>query len=364
MPQIKTPITTLLNISVPIILAPLGFAGRGELASVVSRAGGFGFIGAEFMSSHDLKQNLNLARRKLDLKENDPVPIGVGLIGWILDITEASDDPRLISILEEKPAAIWFAFGKSDLGKYIAQTREYDAKREHKTLVFVMVHSVEDALRAANEWKADVIVVQGALLRGPLSNFARSYAVRLDTGIEAGGHGGSEAPPLLTLLQAVIREIPSGPPIVATGGISTGQQIAALLIAGADGVALGTRLMFTHESVYTPEQKEALQKAGLTDSTVRTLAFDEVGRTNGWPPKHDGRALKNNIIQDVEDGLSFEERLRKFDEGKEAGDTSRLIVWAGAGVGLTSSISSAEDVMRELENETINALKRAPSMLE
>ncbi|KAG7093409.1 hypothetical protein E1B28_007091 [Marasmius oreades] len=342
MPQIKTSITRLLNIPVPIILAPMGFAGRGELASAVTGAGGFGFIGAEFMSSHDLKQNLKLARKNLSLKEDDPIPVGVGLIGWILDITEISDDPRITAILEEKPAAVWFAFG-TDLGRYIAQVREYDSKRKHKTLVFAMVHSVEDAIQAANEWKVDVIVVEG---------------------IEAGGHGGSEAPPLLTLLQAVIHAIPARPPIVAAGGISTGQQIAALLTAGAEGVALGTRFLFTHECVYTPDQKEAIKKAELVNSTVRTLAFDEVGRTNGWPPKHDGRALRNNIIQDVEDGLSFEERLKKFDESKEAKDTSRLIVWAGVGVGLTSSISYAKDVIRNLQDDTINALKKARQILE
>jgi hypothetical protein len=55
---------------------------------------------------------------------------------------------------------VWFAFG-NDLGKYIAQVRAYDAQRAHKTIVFVIVNSVADALRAANDWKVDVLVVQG-----------------------------------------------------------------------------------------------------------------------------------------------------------------------------------------------------------
>ncbi|KAJ8094996.1 hypothetical protein PM082_010214 [Marasmius tenuissimus] len=341
MPQIVTPLTKLLNIDAPIVQAPMGFGGRGELTNAVTEAGIFGFIGAEFRTAQDIKGDFNLVRRTLNLKDDDAVPVGVGLIGWILDITEASDDPRLHAILEEKPAAIWFAFGV-DLARYVEQVRLYDSKREHKTLIFVVVSSVENALRAAHEWKVDAIVVQG---------------------IEAGGHGSSESPPLLTILQAVVRALPSGPPIVAAGGISTGSQIAALLTVGAAGVAVGTRFLFTHESAYTGSQKEALIKAGLIDSTTRTLAFDEVGRTNGWPPKHDGRAIRNDIIKDVEDGLDFEARLERYDESKDAGDTSRLISWAGVGVGLTNGLDSAENVVRELQEETTLALQRASTLL-
>ncbi|KAL0579474.1 hypothetical protein V5O48_002516 [Marasmius crinis-equi] len=341
MPQINTPITNLLNIDIPLIQAPMGFGGRGELSSAVARAGAFGFIASEFRSSEDLKKDFALLRRDLDVKPGDPVPIGVAFIGWILDITETSDDPRIPAILEEKPAAVWFAFG-TDLGKYVAQVREYDASREHKTLIFVMVGSVEDAIRAANEWKVDVIVAQG---------------------IEAGGHGSSEAPPLLTLLEGIVRVLPSGPPIVATGGIATGSQAAAVLTAGAAGVALGTRFLFTHESVLTPDQRNAIVNAGLINSTIRTLAFDEVGRTNGWPPKHDGRAIRNDIIKDLEDGLDLGTRMKKYDESKASGDMSRLITWAGVGVGLTDSITSAEDVVRELQDEIIRALMKASSLL-
>lgn len=88
------------------------------------------------------------------------MPIGVGLIGCLLDKTEASDDPRLPTILDHLPAAIWLAFG-ADLGKNVAQVRAYDGQRAHKPLIFVMVNSVEEGLRAVNEWKVDVVVAQG-----------------------------------------------------------------------------------------------------------------------------------------------------------------------------------------------------------
>jgi nitronate monooxygenase len=114
-----------------------------------------------FLSSQVIRDEFSLAREVLSIKPGAPVPIGIGCIGWILDMTEASDDPRLRAILEEKPVAIWLAFGL-DLGKYVSQIRAHDAQRDHKTIIFVMVNSIEDALRANGEWKVDVIVVQGA----------------------------------------------------------------------------------------------------------------------------------------------------------------------------------------------------------
>jgi nitronate monooxygenase len=66
-------------------------------------------------------------------------------------------------VLDELPTAVWFAFG-NDLGKYIAQVHAHDANRAHKTIIFVIVSSVAEALCATNEWKVDVLVVQGTCL--------------------------------------------------------------------------------------------------------------------------------------------------------------------------------------------------------
>jgi len=230
----------------------------------------------------------------------------------------------------------WFAFGV-DLGKYIAQVRAFDANREHKTVIFVIVSSVEDALQATNEWKVDVLVVQGN---------------------EAGGHGQGDSPPLFLLLPAILKAVPKGPLIVAAGGIATGAQVAALLTLGADGVVLGTRFLFTTECVYPPAKKEALLKADL-HATTRSLAFDEAQGTMGWPPKQDGRAIANQIIGDVENGVDLETRVKNFKESAASGDDSRLIVWAGVGVGLTNKLSSAAEAIGEIKGELLVALKLA-----
>ncbi|PPQ98163.1 hypothetical protein CVT26_003209 [Gymnopilus dilepis] len=356
MSTIKTPLSKLLNVNLPIICAPMAFAGTADLASAVISSGAFAFIPAGFDTPAMIRQDLLSIGKRLGIAQGNPLPVGVGFIGWILDMVP--DEPRLEEVLDEKPVAIWLAFGV-DLGKYVARIRAHDSKRDHKTIVFVIVNSVEMALKAANEWKVDVIVAQG---------------------IEAGGHGGSESPPLLSLLPAIRDALPQGPLVVAAGGVTNGRQIAALLTAGADGVVLGTRFLFTNECKYNADQKEAILKAGLND-TVRTLAYDDVGRTNYWPPKHNGRAICNKVMDDLNEGLDLETRLKRFDGSAAAGDTSRLIVWAGVGVGLTDKITSAtvsivmivcrkpllkkasKDVVHDLQNETIAALSKLPKFL-
>ncbi|KAK7042668.1 2-nitropropane dioxygenase [Favolaschia claudopus] len=336
MQTIDTPLTKRLGIKTPIVSAPMAFASTPELAAGVTGAGGFGCIGAGFDSSKLLTSKIQKVRTLLNTAPGQPVPLAIGFIGWILEMTESSDDPRLEVVLEEVPAAVWFAFGL-DLWKYVDRVHTHDRKTGRKTFIFVMVHSVDDA-RQAKEKGVDAVVVQG---------------------IEAGGHGRGDSPPLLTLLDAVLSErqkwTGGGPLVLAAGGITTGADIANLLEIGADGVVLGTRFLFTHECEYSAAQKDAILKAG-PDSTVRTLAFDDVGRTNGWPPNYDGRAISNEVMSDLDAGLSLDERRRRFDESARNGDDSRLVVWAGVGVALVNEISSAADVLRSLHQDTMDDL--------
>lgn len=156
------------------------YASSPALAAAASAAGAFGMIAAGialwhsyhssafeldsdtvgFSSSEQLKQELREIRSILQTPEMDSVPVGVGLLGWILDYTETSEDPRIRAVLDEMPQAIWLAFGE-DLGKYVAQIRAYDTKRDRKTVIFVVANSLEAALRAKKQWEVDVIVAQG-----------------------------------------------------------------------------------------------------------------------------------------------------------------------------------------------------------
>ncbi|KAF7305247.1 2-nitropropane dioxygenase [Mycena chlorophos] len=339
MPSIKTRLTERLGLQTPIISAPMAFATTPEMVVAVTKAGGFGTFSAAFDSTEVINQNIQRIRELLEIAQGETVPIAIGFGGWILDMTEVSDDPRLEATLDERPAAIWLSFG--EFGKYIRQIREHDERtaRGWETFIFAQVGCLEDALRYAPE--VDCLVLQG---------------------IEAGGHGRADAPPLLTLLQAVMNSLPEDNPnkplLVAAGGITTGAQIAGLLTMGAAGVAIGTRFLFTPESRYAQvaNSREALLAAGL-NGTVRTLAYNDVARVaRGWPPHYDGRAIRNAVMDDFEAGLSVEERLARFDAGQAAGEAARIVVWAGIGAGLVEDIRPTEQVLKELHEGAVEHL--------
>ncbi|KAG7085831.1 hypothetical protein E1B28_003369 [Marasmius oreades] len=333
MNPISTRLTKLLGISTPIALAPMAKLSSTEVVSAITLAGGFGFLGAGADTSEQIVDQLSSLRSQFSLQQTDVIPVGVGFLGWVLDKTDLKEDPRIEKALSEKPKAVWFAFG-NDLGKYVKMVKDYDSKRDHKTLIFVIVNSVDDATRAANEWKVDGLIVQGA-----------------------------KAPSLSILLSAVDEVIAEdGPVLVAAGGIANGGQIASLLTLGASGVALGTRFLLSKECKFMPEKKEILVAANL-HSTTRSIAFDEVTRSTEWPKDVDGRAIANRIIDDVEGGLGLEERLKRFDEGNERKEKDRLVVWAGAGAGLTNEIKSVSDIVAELHGETVKALRRATTLV-
>jgi nitronate monooxygenase len=198
-------------------------------------------------------------------------------------------------------------------------------------------------------------------------------------GIEAGGHGGAKAPPLSSLLQAVLTAIPDGPVVIAAGGVSTGAQIAALLTQGAAGVVLGTRFLFTPECQYSSAMKEVLVSSDF-NATERSLVFDEVNQTMGWPEGINGRAIANDIVRDYLEGAVLDERVKRHDESKAKGEKNRLVIWAGIGAGMTNELKSTtvrlsicgftlklsdtlQDVFNELHEETVKSLRAASHLL-
>ncbi|KZT04212.1 2-nitropropane dioxygenase [Laetiporus sulphureus 93-53] len=336
---ISTQLTKLFNITSPIVSAPMAFATTPALVASVIDGGGLGFLAAGLEPTHKIAEALDQARAALSKDKQHLV--GVGFLGWVLDKFNTEADPRLITVLDKEPAAVWFAFGHN-LGKYVAQVRAHDADHDHKTLVFITVNTVEEAVRAANRWKADVIVAQGE---------------------EAGGHASISSPPTEELLRLVLEAIPSGPPILAAGGISTGTQIASLLAKGAAGVVLGTRFLFTNECMFTDEMKKVLVEAG-PGSTTRNpafdLAFDLLHPSNAWPRGIEARCVSNGVVADYENGLSQADKKAHLLSGKE----EYLLVWAGTGVKDLNKIESTADVMKSLHNETVVALKAsAPELL-
>ncbi|TFK51682.1 2-nitropropane dioxygenase [Heliocybe sulcata] len=343
MSSLTTSLTHLLGVRTPIISAPMAGASGGALAGAVGQGGGFGFLQAGYNGAEKLKEELETARSTLKVSSLEHAAIGVGFIAWILEEGGPSSFDLLKVPLQNRVKAIWLAFG-NDLGRWVSYIRDYDRQRAdgHKTIIFVQLSSVEEALTAANDWKVDVLVAQG---------------------IESGGHGRASAPPLLTLISSLVEVVPKeGPPIVAAGGLANGAHIAACLTLGASGVAMGTRFLLTPESLYTDAQRKALIAAG-PNSTIRTFAFDRARGTLGWPTGIDGRALMNQTVKDLEAGVPIEDVQQAFSQAVQNGDPNRMLVWAGTGVSLMNQVKGAAALVAELHQEAVAHLRRASQIV-
>lgn len=380
--SLKTPLMGVISsLKTPIVLGPMANAAGGSLAGQVSKAGGLGFLGAGYFSSSTLQDELQKAISILNVPSTpskavvgNRAHIGIGFLAWRLTLINKGKPPtlgasdlevdspalELIDIaLKSKPVAIWLSFGDEEemIGwSNIVRQREAAINGMGKATygkelkLFIVAGDEIQAKTAVEDCGADVVVLQGS---------------------EAGGHGMGSSPPLSAALPLLASRLssfkatnPSGvrPALLGAGGIMTGSQLAATLAQGADGVVLGTRFLFTPEAQYSDAQKKLLQEAG-TASTKRTIAFDEARGTLGWPQGVDGRGIINDTVTDFDSGKggSMKERQKRYKEAENQGDKSRIVTWAGTGVGLTSEIKPAVEIVEEMTREAIESIKRLHS---
>jgi len=91
--------------------------------------------------------------------------IGVGFLVWQLEKDLSKAEKLVSTAVDQHVQAIWLAFGE-DLGHWIRfiRARDQNAGNEKAIKIFVQISTVEQAVQAMQEWKADVIVVQGPQL--------------------------------------------------------------------------------------------------------------------------------------------------------------------------------------------------------
>ncbi|MGY2129635.1 NAD(P)H-dependent flavin oxidoreductase [Blastococcus sp. SYSU DS0617] len=319
--MIGTPLTRWFDLSTPVIGAPMAGVSGGALAHAVSRAGGLGMIGvsgrhsAEFVTAESA------------VAARDQLPFGVGLMIWTL-----GERPELFdATVAAQPSLVSMSFG--DPAPYVGPLHDAGIA------VAAQVNTVADARRAIDAG-VDVLVAQGT---------------------EAGGHTGQRA--LLPLLQEVLAL--TDRPVVAAGGIASGRAMAAMLVAGAAGVWVGTALLSCTEGLNAAAARERVREA-TGDETVLTRAFD-VAEGIAWPERWPGRALVNDFSRSWhgrEDELVDDQAARQLVvEGRRTGDPASAPLYAGEAVGLVTAERSAADVVRQLSDDAEKALRAVPRLL-
>jgi len=305
----STAMTRLFDIDHPVLNAPMGDTAGGLLAAAVTRSGGLGFIGGGYGDPSWLEPQLALVRG---------TRFGVGFVTFAL----ADDDSALRSALAAKPVAVQLSFG---------DPRPY-ARRVHDAgALLVCGVGTEAEVATALEAGADALVAQGA---------------------GAGGHG-RPGPSTMAVVGSV-EEHADGRPVIAAGGFGDGRGLVAALSLGAAGVSMGTRFLATTEAITAPAELATVLAAGAAD-TVRTDVFDVV-RGPAWPDGHDGRVVRNEIVEHWEAGCGLDRATEMYAAGADD-DFGTRPVWAGEGVGAIRSVRPAADVMHQLMSDAAATLR-------
>jgi len=362
----KSPICDLLGIEFPLF----AFSHCRDVVAAVSRAGGFGVLGATGHSPESIHRELKWIDEHVDGKpygldvlvpENMATAGEVGVTynslqtrvpdqhrkfaadllekaGVQLAVQEISDDRpqpfdpetalRVLEAAFEHPIKMI----ANALG--VPPPAMIEMGKKHGVPVAALVGAKEHAIRQVNAG-VDILVVQGT---------------------EAGGHCGEVTTMVLVpeVLNAIkpIRDVP----VLAAGGIMNGRQMAACMAMGAAGVWTGSVWLATVESETSEIFRQKMIEASSRDAVrVRSRTGKPARQlrsawTEAWErsPESPG-ALPMPLMS-----LVSENALRSVERSAAAGnDKAREMVtyFVGQGVGLIDSVRSAGQVVQEFKQE-------------
>lgn len=201
----KSRITELFGIELPIIAGGMVWCSGWRLAAAVSEAGGLGLIGAGSMTPDVLCEHI------VKCKAATQKPFGVNVPLMKPDATQ------LMEVIAQESVPVVFTSAGSPK-KWTAWLHERGIKVAHVVASSKFASKCEEA-------GVDAVVAEG---------------------FEAGGHNGREETTTLCLIPAVRKATTL--PLIAAGGIATGDAILAMRVLGAEGVQMGTRFALTVES--------------------------------------------------------------------------------------------------------------------
>ena len=198
-------ICSLLGIKYPVIAGGMVWCSGWRLASAVSHAGGLGLLGAGSMHPDTLEEHI------LKMKETTSLPWGVNL-----PLMYPEMDSAIKFLVRHHVNIVFTSAGSPD--KYTSLFHDHGIK---------VVHVVSNTRFACKCQQAgvDAIVAEG---------------------VEAGGHNGRDELTTMTLVPQVRKAVDL--PVIAAGGIASGQALLAAMALGAEGVQIGTLFALSQES--------------------------------------------------------------------------------------------------------------------
>jgi nitronate monooxygenase len=327
-----------LGVAHPIILAPMaGSGGTPELVAAVSNAGALGSWGGAYSTPQQILDAAGQIRAQtskpfaLNLFAGgyepngaiDPAPMlaliasvhaSLGLAPPALPpVPQNPFDDQLAAVIEARPAVFSFTFGIPSADA-LARLRKAGIRTSGTAT------TVEEGkrLEAAG---VDSIVAQGEEAGAHRGSFLKSFEQSMV--------------PMRELARGLVEAVSI--PVIASGGIMDGREIAQALAEGAAAAQLGTAFLLCPECGAPAPYKQALI-AAEGDPTVITRVY------SGRP----ARGLRNKFIDMAQDVpiLPFRQqndltRPMRNEAGKQ-GVADYVSLWAGRGVTRARQMPAAD----------------------
>ena len=309
-------ICQLFGIKYPIVQAGMVWCSGWRLASAVSNCGGLGLIGAGSMHPDILEEHI----RKTKAATKNPFGVNIPLLYPEID--------RLIDIIINEKIEIVFTSAGSP-------KKWTSLLHKHGILVAHVVSSASFATKS-EEAGVDAIVAEG---------------------FEAGGHNGREETTTLTLIPSVRKA--TSLPLIAAGGIATGQAMVATMVLGADGVQVGSRFAISEESSAHPDFKNYVVNSREGDTFLSIKKLTPV------------RLLRNKfseLIQNAESQCASTDELQmllgkgRAKKGIFEGDLDEGELEIGQVASLIDKILPASEIMKNLLGEYRKSLNEIQNL--
>lgn len=312
-------LTELLGIKYPIIQGGMAWTSYYKLAVAVSNGGGLGVLAGGTMYSDQLREEIRNTRKLT------PNPFAVNL-----PLVFPNIERHIEIIIEENvPIVITSAGNPAAWTSYL---------KDHGVKVLHVVSSSKFATKAAAAG-VDAVIAEG---------------------FEAGGHNGREETTTMCLIPAVVNSVDI--PVVAAGGIASGQAIVAALALGAEGVQIGSLFALSEESVAHESFKNHCLKLEEGDTKLMLKKLIPTRLAKG--------GFMSQVAEAETMGASKEELAELLGKGRAKrgifeGDLEEGELEIGQIVSTISEVRSTREIMDNLLREyrsTIRAMEKLSSI--
>ena len=350
----------------------------------VSKAGGFGVLGAVGLTPEKLEQELNWIDENIDGK-----PYGIDLLipnrmDHKNENSQTTDDLKalipkeyynfvdnILEVHDLETDDLWS--GKYGID-YTHNMREAGANQllevafRHPITLFVNALGVPP--KSVIERCRDRNILVGALT-GAREHAVKHAAAGVDilvvSGTEAGGHCGEIS--TMVVVPDVIEAVKSNKDIfvLAAGGIATGGQMAACMAMGASGVWCGSVWLTTPEAETTPTVKKKMLEANARN-TVRSRSRTgkptrqlQSAWTDAW--------ASQNALEPLEmplQGVLSRPAMDKIDTKAAVGHEGAAALstyYVGQAVGLMNKEKSVKTIVYEFMEDYVEAVERLSNTL-